>query len=386
MCLIGSASYNNGQLSDPKYGHQLIGNAHIFATVLKELRVPPKKPLPSFNHHSALVHVHESPHRQSIMNLRRAIAARIERATGFGRERRIRFPWAADNSPVYYIVRRCLGWGEAGFFSNYLYALTHIAFAKDHGWIPVVDMQNYRTLYSENHPVNGSSNDWNHYFLQPIDTHTAYASGRFILSDGWNRKSDYHPIRETDDLLELIPDRAAKLRVATADYTRIRPEILTEFETWERDNLSGKRVLGVHWRGTDKIIPPPGHRPTPPLAMLLDAIRATSDRLHPDLIFLASDETGIRERLEEELSIPVIAANAFRLAAGDRRGLHLAPVRRARLNHRYLLGLEVLRDAWLLSRCDGLVHGHSNVINATLLFRDHPFTNRILVKSSLLAK
>ena len=45
MCLIGSASYNNGQLSDPKYGHQLIGNAHIVATVLKELRVTPQKNL-----------------------------------------------------------------------------------------------------------------------------------------------------------------------------------------------------------------------------------------------------------------------------------------------------------------------------------------------------
>jgi len=320
------------------------------------------------------------------MSLHNAIAARIERAIGFGRERLIRLPWAPAAGPVHYIVRRCLGWGEAGFFSNYLYALTHIAYAKDRGWIPVVDMRNYRTLYSERHPVNGSLNDWDHYFLQPVDTRTAYASGRFVLSDGWNRKSEYHPIWETDDLLELIPDRAAKLRATTADYTRIRPEILAEFEAWERDNLAGKRVLGAHWRGTDKIVPPPGHRPTPPLAALLDAIREASDRLRPDLIFLASDETGIRERLEEELSMPVVSAAAFRLAAGDRRGLHLAPVRHARPNHRHLLGLEVLRDAWLLSRCDGLVHGHSNVINAALLFRDHPFEERVLVKSSLPAK
>lgn len=317
------------------------------------------------------------------MNLRRAITARIERAVGFGRERPIRFPWAPKDGPVYYIVRRCLGWGGVGFFSNYLYALTHIAYAKDRGWIPVVDMRNYRTLYSENHPVNGSRNDWNHYFLQPVDTQTAYASGRFILSDGWNRKPDYHPIREMNETIDLIPERAARLRELTADYTRIRPDILAEFKAWASENFAGKCVLGVHWRGTDKIIPPPGHRPTPPLSSLLDAIRATADELHPQLIFLASDESGIREQLEEALPIPVVSAASFRLAAGDRRGVHLAVVRHARPNHRYLLGLEVLRDAWLLSKCDGLVHGHSNVINAALLLRDRAFTCRHLVHTSL---
>ena len=90
------------------------------------------------------------------MNLRKAISARIERATGFARERLVHFPWAPNGGPTYYIVRRCLGWGGNGFFSNYLYALTHIAYAKENGWIPVVDMRNYRTLYSENHPVNDS--------------------------------------------------------------------------------------------------------------------------------------------------------------------------------------------------------------------------------------
>ena len=313
------------------------------------------------------------------MSIRRAIASFVERATGFGRELHVRLPWTPKEGPTYYIVRRCLGWGGVGFFSNYLYALTHIAYAKDNGWIPVVDMSNYRTLYSENHPVNGSRNDWDHYFLQPVDTRTAYASGRFILSDGWNRKLDYHPIRETDELIELIPERTARLREQTADYTRIRPDILEEFETWEREHFAGKRVLGVHWRGTDKIVPPPGHRPAPSLSRLFDAVRTAAERLHPDLVFLASDESGVRERLESETTIPVVSADSFRLAPGDGRGLHLAAIRHARPDHRYLLGLEVLRDAWLLSRCDGLVHSHSNVVNAALLFRDKSFGPRILV-------
>ena len=315
------------------------------------------------------------------MSIRKAVSVRLERILGFDRERLVRFPWAAKTGSVYYIVRRCHGWGGVGFFSNYLYALTHIAYAKDRGWIPVVDMRNYRTLYSETHPVNGSRNDWEHYFIQPVDTRTAYASGRFILSDGWNRKSEYHPIRETDETMELIPDRAAKLRESSPDYTHHRPEIQSTCLNWEQTQFAGKKILGIHWRGTDKRTPPPGHRPTTPMEDLLAAVRELKDRHEPDLVFLASDEKGVRDRIEAEIRLPVIEAEAYRLEVGDRRGLHLASIRHPRTNHRYLLGLEVLRDAWLLSRCHYLVHGHSNVVNAAFLFRDKPFEDRILVSS-----
>ena len=287
------------------------------------------------------------------MNFRKAIAVRLVRAD----------------------------WGDAGFFSNWLYALTHVAYAKEKGWIPVIDMRNYHTLYSEKHPVNGTRNTWEYYFEQPVDTRTAYRSGRFVLSAGSGRKKLYMPFVETDEKLELVPERARKLMSSAADYVHVRSELLSSFEKWEKMHFAGKRVLGVHWRGTDKRTPPPGHRSTTPLEALLPAVRNLCDRRKPDLVFLASDETGIRERIEEAAGVPVVQTDARRLAAGDTRGLHLAKVRRARPNHRYLLGLEVLRDAWLLSRCDFLVHGHSNVVNAALLLRDHPFDDRILVRT-----
>jgi len=315
------------------------------------------------------------------MNLRKAIAVRLVRAFGLNQERYVRFPWAAANGPIYYIVRRNLNWGDAGFFSNWLYALTHIAYAKEKGWIPVVDMRNCHTLYSEKHPVNGTRNAWEYYFEQPVDTRTAYRSGRFVLSTGSGRKKSYMPFVETDERLDLVPERAEQLKAAAADYMHVRPDLLLSFEEWETTHLAGKRVLGVHWRGTDKRAPPPGHRSTTSLEALLTAVSDLRDRRKPDLIFLASDETGIRERIEEAAGVPVVQTEACRLDAGDARGLHLANVRHARPNHRYLLGLEVLRDAWLLSRCDFLVHGHSNVVNAVLLLRDRPFDDRILVRT-----
>ena len=315
------------------------------------------------------------------MNLRKAVTHRIWQAVGFNKERSIRFPWASREGPVYYIVRRTLGWGGTGFFSNYFYALTHIAYGREKGWIPVVDMQNYATPYSENHPVNGTRNAWEYYFGQPVDTRTAYRSGRFVLSDGLNRKIEWHPFRETDDTVELQTDTSRRLKDLVRDYAMIRPDILSGFEDWERGHFEGKRILGVHWRGTDKRDPPPGHRPTPDLSALTTAVRDMCERHRPDAIFLASDENGIREAVETAVPVPVLTAEAHRLQAGDARGLHTSSEHGVRPNHRYLLGLEVLRDAWLLSRCDWLIHGHSNVTNAALFFRDRPYHAATLLES-----
>lgn len=50
--------------------------------------------------------------------------------------------------------------------------LGYTKYAFDKGWIPVVDMENYETLYQEENPVNGTRNVWE-YFLNSrmIQTH-----------------------------------------------------------------------------------------------------------------------------------------------------------------------------------------------------------------------
>ena len=218
--------------------------------------------------------------------------------------------------------------------------------------------------------------------MQKHGTREAYRSGRFVLSDAHQRKQEYHPIIESDDIVCLEPNCSAKIRQAIAEHLRILPQLECEFARFRDEKFAGRKVCGVHWRGTDKRVPPPGHRPTPSIADVAKAVQEVCASDKPELIFLASDENGIREKIEERAGVPVVSADAFRLEQhGTGEGLHTARNCSARKHHRYLLGLEVLRDAWLLSRCNCLVHGHSNVTNAAMLFRDRPFDTRILVRS-----
>lgn len=69
------------------------------------------------------------------------------------------------NKSRYYIIRRKSP--GAGFFSNYLYVLTHICYAIERGYKPVVDMQHYSTLYNEDAPINETLNCWKYYYTQP---------------------------------------------------------------------------------------------------------------------------------------------------------------------------------------------------------------------------
>ncbi|MDR3162696.1 MAG: hypothetical protein LBT81_02405, partial [Helicobacteraceae bacterium] len=66
---------------------------------------------------------------------------------------------------TFYVIRRPEP--GAGLFSNFRWVLGHILYALEKNYIPVVDMQNYKTYYNEFEPINGSKNAWEYYFEQP---------------------------------------------------------------------------------------------------------------------------------------------------------------------------------------------------------------------------
>lgn len=297
---------------------------------------------------------------------------------GFYRE--IRFGVSrAENSGPYYVIRRSNSWGEAGFFSNYFYVLSHYAYALQRGWRPVIDMRNYRTLYSERKPINGESNAWNYYFRQPHSTRDAYKSHRFILSN-CTKPQGFNPIQETDSSCDLNPDIAPGLIQMARRDLPLRPEVAERFQQEFGALLGDKKVLGIHYRGGDKHAPPPGHR----MSVSRENLLAAVDELllkEPDAVFIASDEEGVSNLIRERTNIPVVELSACRLPPGSADGLHNQKGGRRRSMHRYLLGLEVLRDAWFLSRCNFLIYGHSNVSNAALFFRGAPYEAKVLVES-----
>lgn len=278
----------------------------------------------------------------------------------------------------YYIIYREEG---AGFFSNYLCVLGHIVLARRLGYIPVVDMKNHPTLYSEDIPVNGIDNAWYYYFQNTdhIALEDVYRSGRYIMCNG-------QYMAKYSDKYALPPWRypTEKMIQFYAPFIdrdmRLREDLVVEYNTaWMEQVNKEDVVLGIHIRGTDM----KNHLGHPTPAPVQEYLQRTYRMLeqHPEItkIFLATDENNIKEFYEDEFrdsKWTLFMNDAFRVwDHGEVRkiGPHETKVEHPRQFHKYLMGKEVLQDAWFLNKCDYFICGHDNVANVVILWNRNQF-------------
>lgn len=302
---------------------------------------------------------------KEIKQVIRPVCEYLRKRVGVDNERTHIRPGLLNRSPGYYIVRRRPP--GAGFFSNYFYVLGHVLEGLGRGLLPVVDMQHYRTLYNEKQPVNGTRNAWEYYFDQPHCLQEAYGGGNYILSDTKFRR-ERMPYWQGPTFCRLNGETSPPFLAAAEKYAPIRPEIKTEVEEFHACHLAGHKVLGVHYRGTDKKIRQDDHSVTSPPAKYLAAIRNLVLERGYDLVFFCTDDATALAMIREKTPCPIATTQAFRDESSSVTGIHHeAANRRRRPLHRYRMGLEVLRDTLLLARCHGLVYSHSNVTNAALV-------------------
>ncbi len=289
----------------------------------------------------------------------------------------------------YYVIYRTAG--GAGFFSNYMWVLGHVIMARRLGYIPVVDMERYLTLYSEEEPIDGIRNAWNYYFenVGEITLEQAYESGSYVMG----RDMPLHKYEEKFCTgTYRFPTRKAVSYYAPIieQHIRIKKELRQDFAA-EWSKQVGERVgeqglvLGVHVRGTD-MKNNLGH-PMP--ADVRTYLRYVHETLEKDSritkIFLATDENDVKQGFEEEFretKWTLFVNPAFRVwdSKEERKtGIHETKIENPRERHKYLMGKEVLMDAWFLSRCDYLVCGHSNITNVAILWNHNRYRQIVCV-------
>ena len=161
-------------------------------------------------------------------------------------ERRVSFG-KLNPDKVFYVIRFYNP--SAGLLALYVYVLGYMKYAIDHGYIPVIDMKNYHTVYQ----INGNYNDnlWEWFFEQPFDITSGkrfsldevYQSKNVILSCGsenfHNSSMDKDVVKWQREMVKLIPFSKNMQEYVDKMYEDIFPD---------RDNIN---VLGVPLRGTD---------------------------------------------------------------------------------------------------------------------------------------
>lgn len=285
----------------------------------------------------------------------------------------------------YYVIYRSAG--GAGFFSNYVWVLGHVVFARKFGYIPVVDMEHYQTLYSEEQPVSGTCNAWNYYFedVSDISLQEVYEQGNYVL--GKDMPLHKYAEKYCEQEYRFPTSEAVSYYAPFIErYLKVRQELREEFDAkWDRNTASSNQVLGVHIRGTD-MKNNLGHPVPADAQTYLQRVRAVLNE-HPDIdsVFLATDENDVKEIFEmafRDTTYTLFMNEAFRVwdtDADKKTGIHELQIENARPLHKYLLGKEVLQDAWFLHKCDYLVCGHSNISNVAILWNGNRYNEVVRV-------
>ncbi len=260
-----------------------------------------------------------------------------------------------NNKKLFYVIKR---FGGGGFFSNLLFVLNHLIISEKFNAIPVVDMENFSNFYTENKKVNNTKNVWE-YFFSPVSNYNLkeiYQSKNVLISDDlFHKNMEKNYIRNKSLLLKFFKK-----------YIKIKKKYLLEASKFANKNFRNKKVLAVHWRGTDhKVLP---NHPMPPTK---DQIFTMVDKLIKNKkfnkIFLITEEKNNFDLFLSKYKNLVCFYKSFR--TNNRKEFDDY----SRKNHKFNLAKESLIEVLILSKLNTLVCSKSNISEVAVLISNKKF-------------
>lgn len=254
---------------------------------------------------------------------------------------------------IYYVTETGDG---IGFFAELGMTLIKLYFANDRGFVPYVEWrENY--VYYEKEGVDGEKNAFLHYF-KPVSEIMSIEHASHVV---FVEESHIKQVKGLYGAVsyEVSDDYVNAMAEVMKKYVQYNDRTKTFLEEEYRKLLGEKKVLGVHFRGTDFRKQYNNHPVPVTIEQEIEEVKKILMRSDYDLIFLASDENSAVDQFKKTFGDKVKAyKDVFR---DDGEGESVAFSRSERSNHHYKLGLEVLRDQYTLTHCEGLVCGYSNV-------------------------
>lgn len=227
---------------------------------------------------------------------------------------------------TFYVIRtdNTQNWGV---FSTYLFVLSNVKYAVDHGWIPVVDYKNYFLAGLQDKEKRGKENAWNYYFEDlvpgfPLDE--VYQSRNVIL--GPLRGQPYGSVSWSAVTDVYTPEYAIYFKLA-AKYLRVQSSILEEVES-EYQNLFPKEgdVLGVGIRAGAYWGTVTGHKNWDrhpkgvSVERCIENIRSYMEKYSCDWFFLSCEDKYFVSTIQKEFGDKCLFLNRSRVNFFDDQG------------------------------------------------------------------
>lgn len=282
-----------------------------------------------------------------------------------------------------HVVYRIEAFGRSvGFFAEFLYALMRLHFAADRGFTPYINWGE-DFLYYEAGGIDNEHNAFLYYF-EPVSEVTGFDSAAYVLM------AEEHHIADVMNHLNsygytISDEYMTALSNMTERYIRYNDKTKSFLENGYRELIGDKKALAVHFRGTDYRRQYNNHPVFITIEQEIEKVRNIFNEKDYEVIFLATDEQNAVELFRHEFGEKLkVFEDTWRADDGDES---VAFSHSNRKNHHYLLGLEVLRDQYMLTRCEGLVCGISNLTLSARIMRkawyDKDYEDLVILDSGL---
>jgi hypothetical protein len=273
---------------------------------------------------------------------------------------------------VFYIIGVDEGW--CGLWAIITHQLTHIAYAIDQGYIPVVDLQNYFNQYL-GEDVLFKENVWEYYFQQPMDyslQHIKKAKNIIVSVNSGILPIEKYRLGYKDC---YNAQTIACYKKLTRKYLRFNEQTEKYLADSYNGTLKGKgRILGVLCRGTDFIaLKPKGHPVQPEAGEAIEKAKQVMQEHKCTHLYLATEDAAIYDTFAEQFGKKLIANSCHRWRAEDLKlGQNNSNLHdNAAKDERYQGGLAYLAEVYLLSKCNCFIGGATRGTLGVLLMNEN---------------
>lgn len=269
-------------------------------------------------------------------------------------------PWklgSENRNKIVCIVRFPRVWvPTAGFFALFNRMLCGLYYANSMGFVPVVDDWG-GCPYEESEPVNGSNVVFEYYFkpVSDISLKSAVNSQHVCFTSNPNlsvAEKEFH-----SEWFNPSKEFIRQLGYIFRKYIQLNDIVRVEIER-DISKMLGRSTLGIHFRGTDYKLNENGHPVSVQLEQYFPIIDYAIKKYHFSDIFLATDDKIALQQMKKRYKNVRYYKDVSR--SEGTASVHFLPSQDHL--HRYRMGYEVLRDAYTLAACDGLIGGNSQVV------------------------
>ena len=267
------------------------------------------------------------------------------------KKRERKMSYGNDNLDInFYVIS--FDYDTQGLFAIVKSVLSHIMYAIDKGWIPVVDLKNYSCQYQ----LKGE-NAWELFFEQPCG---------YTLDDIQRSKNiirsyyGMYPYNKYDFYVDVLdrPEECKRLAGIYKKYIMPQPNVLDYMRKTASDLHIDDKTLGVLCRGTDYLKRKPQYHPQQPEPEMVieDAVKVMQKKGY-ESVFVATEDEIVLDLFKKKFGDQLRYINQPRLTLNDKQQ-YLSDIN-TDMQTRKKIALDYYTALYILSRCPALLAGRT---------------------------